>query len=179
MDYTAPSFAPLAGLRRLRRLVVVHFPHVTSLDPLADLTGLEELTLETLPGGDASGRTKTVDSFRPLAALTGLRLLKLAGVVCADGVLSPLGRLTGLRTLALGNVFAQGELARLARRLPQAGCPFLAPFVRLDGHACGRYGDSKVMLSGADLPRPRVICPTCQARRLAETARRFNALADA
>jgi len=119
MDYRSRSFVPLGALRDLRRLSVIHFPHVSSFEPLSELRALEELVLETLPSGDASGKFKLVGSFRPLAGLSQLRVLKLAGVGAEDNDLSPLGGLTGLQELALGNLFPQRQFARLLQEISQ------------------------------------------------------------
>ena len=179
MDYRADSFAPVGGLPELRRLSICHFPGVRSLAPLSGLARLEELALETLPGWDASRRRQTVESFQPLATLGRLRALKLTGVVAEDGDLAPLGELAALRELAIANLFRQEQFARLSARLPDVRSSFLAPFLRLEGNACGRCGEEKVMLSGADVPNPKVVCPVCQRAKFEATVERFETFARA
>jgi hypothetical protein len=174
MDYTADSLAPLGALTGLRRLWIVHFPQVRSLDPLGGLTQLEELVLETLPGWDAARKRQSVESFRPLAALTGLRLLGLAGVQAEDGDLAPLAALTALRELRIGNLYSQEQLARLAGRLPRVSCRFLQPYLELDESVCRKCASKKVMLSGADVPNPKIICPACQGKKLNDWVGRFE-----
>ena len=174
MGYRADTFAPLRSLCALRRLAVFDFPRVTCLEPLMELSSLEELTLETLPGGDASGKYKVVTSFRPLGALKRLRVLKLAGVRAGDDDLSPLAELTGLQVLALGNLFPQEQFALLASRLPQVRCFFTTPFHPLEGYLCGKCGGDKVMLSGSDVPNPKVVCPVCQRKKFESTVARFE-----
>jgi hypothetical protein len=174
MDYAPASFTPLAGLRTLRILSVTHFPNVESLEPLAGLADLEELTLQTLPSWDASGKRQVVESLRPLASLGKLRSLSLGGVIAHDGDLAPLGGLEALEQLALGNMYPQAQFARLAARLPRARCNFLAPFLRLDGYACRKCGSEKVMLSGADVPNPKVVCPTCHKKKFDATIAMFE-----
>ncbi len=173
-DYRAPSLTPLRALRGLRRLSVIHFPHVSSFEPLSELRQLEELVLETLPSGDASGKRTLVETFRPLARLSQLRVLKLAGVSVLDNDLSPLGELTALEDLALGNLFPQQQFAQLTRTLPHVRCAFLGPFLRLDEYACRRCGGQKVMLSGADVPNPKIVCPVCHRKKFEDTVRLFE-----
>ncbi|HEY7471529.1 MAG TPA: hypothetical protein VIE68_04200 [Gemmatimonadota bacterium] len=176
MDYRSDSFAPLGGLLRLRRLHVTHFPRVDSLDPLSGLGALEDLTLETLPSWDASKKRQVVKSLRPLAALGKLRSLRLAGVYAEDGDLSPIGELTGLRELAIANLYSQEQFALLSAKLPDVRSSFLAPCLQL-GISCGKCGGEKVMLSGADVPNPKVVCPVCQRRKFETTVERFLSLA--
>lgn len=154
---------------------IMHFPKVTSFEPLKDLTGLEELTLESLPSGDASGKRKLVESFQPLSALKKLRVLKLAGVGTLDNDLSSLGGLIDLQTLAIPNFFPQREFALLSAKLPHVQPPyFLAPYLPLEGDLCNKCKSEKVMLSGSDVPNPKVICPTCRRKKFEETVARFE-----
>lgn len=177
MDYSAESFAPLGGLRGLRRLHVSHFPRVYSLGPLSGLENLEALTLETLPSWDASRRHQVVESLRPLATIGKLHSLRLGGVYAQDGDLSPIGDLVGLRELAIANLYSQEQFALLSARLTGVRSSFLAPFLRLEGNVCRKCGSEKVMLSGADVPNPKVVCPVCQRRKFATTVERFERLA--
>lgn len=174
MGYHADSFAPLGCLTTLRRLFIAHFPKVTSFDPLKTLIGLEELILETLPSGDASGKRKSVESFQPLSYLKKLRVLKLAGVRTVDNNLSSLGGLTDLQILAIPNFFPQRELAMLSSKLPHLTSSFLAPFLPLEGDLCNKCNSEKVMLSGSDVPNPKVICPTCRKKKFEEIVARFE-----
>jgi hypothetical protein len=173
LDWTAPTFEPLAGLRALRVLTIIHFPKVGSLAPLAGLVDLEELALETLPSWDGS-KHQQVDSLAPLAGLRKLRVLKLAGVFARDADLSPLGQLSELRQLAIANLYPQAQFARLTAKLPRAEAAMLAPFARLRGYGCKKCGGEKVLLSGADVPNPKVVCPVCQKKKFSETVARFE-----
>ena len=91
-----------------------------------------------------------------------------------DGELVALGGLLALRELAIGNMFPQEQLARLSARLPHAKSNFLAPFLRLDGYACAKCGAEKVMLSGADVPNPKVVCPTCHKKKFDQSVALFE-----
>jgi hypothetical protein len=106
--------------------------------------------------------------------LTRLRKLVLSGVIATDGDLVALGGLAALRQLAIGNMFPQEQFARLAARLPHLNTGFLAPFLRLDGHQCTKCGGEKVMLSGCDVPNPKVVCPSCHRKKFDETVARFE-----
>jgi hypothetical protein len=92
------TLAPLRALRKLRYLKIVHLPRVAELSPLAELAGLEVLSLATLPGWDASGKVTVVDSLRPIAALSNLRHLELFGVVPTSRSLEDLCTCQELRT---------------------------------------------------------------------------------
>jgi hypothetical protein len=161
-------------LRGLVHLQMIHFPHVHNLEALRNLVHLEELRIETLPSWDVSGKVQAVASFRPLATLERLRTLGLAGVLAEDRDLSPIGELQALRELWIGNLYPQEQYARLAGALPQARSPLLMPYLELRESKCRKCGSTKVMLTGRDLPVPRVICPVCRQRRFEETVRRFE-----
>ena len=175
LDYHSDSFAPLGCLPSLRRLHIVHFPKVDTLEPLKDLTNLEELRLETRPSGDASGKRQVVDSFKPLAHLKKLRVLHLGGMCTSSHDLSPLGELTELQDLALPNWFPQREFSMLSVKLPCVHPPrFLAPYLPLERDTCKKCNSEKVMLSGSDVPNPKVICPICRKKKFEETVARFE-----
>ncbi|MFN8639674.1 MAG: hypothetical protein U0360_09510 [Dehalococcoidia bacterium] len=176
LDWKAPSFEPLRNLVRLRTLAISHFPQVDSFAPLAGLTNLESLTLQTLPSWDASRKRQHVDSFAPLAGLTRLRTLNLSGVLAEDGELSYLGGLVRLELLAIGNMYTQEQFARLAARIPGASSSFLAPYLEAEWSVCKKCGAAKVMLSGSDVPNPKVICPSCNHKKFDTTVARFEEL---
>ena len=111
--------------------------------------------------------------MRPLAGLSRLRVLRLGGVRVDDNDLTPLGGLAALEELGIANVFPQQQFARLARMLPQVQCKFLAPFLPL-GYQCTKCGREKVMLSGSDVPNPKVVCPVCHRKKFEDTVARFE-----
>lgn len=174
LDWKDETFEPLRGLVGLERLTVIHFPKVSSLEPLTRLSNLEALTLETLPSWDVR-KQQVVDSLAPLGGMTRLRMLRLGGVYARDENLAPLRGMHDLELLGLGNTYPQRALAELAAALPQVQSSFLAPYLPLAGHACKRCGGEKVMLSGSDVPNPRVVCPTCNRRKVEEFTARFEA----
>ena len=177
LNYPLDTLAPFASLLNLRRLEICHFPRAHSLQPLAKLSRLQDLTLKTLPSWDGSGKHHFVDSLRPLADLKNLRKILMTGVVAKDGDLSPLGTLKNLRDLHIANVYSQEQLAMLAGRLPnKLRRGFLRPFDTMDGDVCKKCGTGTVMLSGCDI-RPRVICPACKKKMFDSCVSRFEEIA--
>lgn len=88
----------LGGLEKLRFLRIMHMPKVSDIEPLAGLTQLTSLSLSTLPSWDASGKTTTIRSLEPLAALPALAHLELFGICPPDKSLGPLEKCKHLRT---------------------------------------------------------------------------------
>ncbi|HRW51932.1 MAG TPA: hypothetical protein P5081_03540 [Phycisphaerae bacterium] len=80
----------LRGLQRLEWLKIIHLPKVRDLTPIADLGKLQSLSLQTLPGWDASGKTTTIESLAPLKDLPRLRHLELFGIRPPDKSLEAL-----------------------------------------------------------------------------------------
>jgi hypothetical protein len=131
------SLAPLAGLRHLERLVIatfpdasleclgrlerlrylriMHMPKVSDIEPLAGLTQLTSLSLSTLPGWDASGKTTTIRSLEPLAALPVLAHLELFGICPPDRSLVPLEKCGHLRTARFSH-YPAAEMERFFHR---------------------------------------------------------------
>jgi hypothetical protein len=102
----------LSGLHKLRYLSILHLPHVTTLKPLQDLSRLETLSLATSPGWDSSGKTQTVDSFKPIASLPALKHLELIGILPADRSLAPLDDCRALVSARIAKKFPAGEEER-------------------------------------------------------------------
>ena len=88
--YPDADLEPIASLKALEYLSILHLPRVTDLTPLATLSRLRTLRMATLPGWDASGKVTEVDSLRPLALLPELTHLELFGVRPASGSLGDL-----------------------------------------------------------------------------------------
>jgi hypothetical protein len=107
----------LGRLEQLRYLRIVHMPNVSDIEPLARLTQLTSLSLSTLPSWDASGKTTTVRSLEPLAALPALAHLELFGVCPPDKSLAPLQKCRHLQTAR----FAHYPAADIERFVHQTG----------------------------------------------------------
>jgi hypothetical protein len=84
------------------------------LGPLARLTSLVTLRLETLPSWDASGKRTIVESLEPLAELKALEHVELFSVLPPDRSLEPLERLPSLVTARLQRL-PQGREGALLR----------------------------------------------------------------
>ena len=104
------TFQILASLRKLRYLRVLHMPKITSLQGLAELTGLESLALETSPSWDGK-RWTTVDSLEPIAAIPNLKHLQLFGVCPPDRSLIALEKLKSLQSARFSQ-YPQAEIDR-------------------------------------------------------------------
>jgi len=120
--YPDMSFELLAPLVRLERLRVLHFPNVTSLAPLAGLQRLRSVILESLPSWDATRKRLIVESIAPLATLPALESLQLLGVVPETKSLAALESAGSLR-FARFHGFGAVEQARFfstARHIPLA-----------------------------------------------------------
>jgi hypothetical protein len=204
--YRGTGLAPLAGLTRLRALVLRWAPRLEGLEGLGALQGLEVLAL---------GDLKRVEEFGLLAALPGLRMLHLdspvggvqrcrslaplvglrrleevwlIGLSIERGGLRPLARMPWLRWLTLSNRHPLREMALLSVALPATRCDLFAPWVELpaDIDAQGRpdpRGPS-VMLTGTPVRHLRRGVPGAAAaiaRREAAFAAwqaHYRALAD-
>jgi hypothetical protein len=114
--YPDDSFEPIAGLVRLERLRVLHMPKITNLEPLATLTRLRHLSLETLPSWDASGKVTEVRSLEPLTHLPDLEDVELFGVVPPSRSVDDLLGIPNLRQARVSK-YADGEAARLEAAL--------------------------------------------------------------
>jgi hypothetical protein len=101
----------LFGLGHLEYLSILHLPKVSSLQPLAGLSRLKVLRLETSPGWDSSSKVTRVDSLEPIARLASLVSLELFGIVPPDRSLAALEDCPSLRT-ALFHKYPKSEVSR-------------------------------------------------------------------
>ncbi len=102
-------------LKALRELLLVLVTGITSLKPLASLTGLTDLCVEG--GFSKLLRFPTLQSLAPLHSLTRLRL---ASIRIDDRSLQPLHGLEALRDVFIAKAFPAQEFRLLARALPHA-----------------------------------------------------------
>ena len=96
--YPDETLDVLANLTNLTYLRILHFPKVSSLEPLSQLKNLQTLSLETNPSWDSSRRVLTVDSLSPITQLKKLENLELLGVCTADKSLDALYSMAQLKT---------------------------------------------------------------------------------
>ncbi|MCZ8158465.1 MAG: hypothetical protein O9256_00985 [Rhizobiaceae bacterium] len=99
--YPDNSFENLSQLLALEELEIIHFPRVTTLEPLARLPRLRVLKLASLPSWDSSSKRLKVDSLEPLAHLPKLEVLHLLGVVPPSRSLAELEASTTLKAVRL------------------------------------------------------------------------------
>ncbi|MGE3673610.1 MAG: hypothetical protein AB7K71_28305, partial [Polyangiaceae bacterium] len=125
---------------------------------------------------DVSGSMWTrmsVDSFKPLADLTELRILYLTNIVSLDGSIQPLAKLKNLRELHTGNFYGWQEFALLAGSRPDIECSWFKPLTELPFQACEECQNNLVMLTGRRQPN---LCPKCNADRVQKHVGRFMEL---
>lgn len=101
----------VGGLEKLRFLKIVHLPKISDISALSGLRQLTSLSLATLPGWDASGKTTTIASLEPLAALPELAHLELFGICAPDKSLAALEQCKRLRTARIAQ-YPQAEVHR-------------------------------------------------------------------
>ena len=175
---TAPStLEGLALLQQLESLTLYYLPHIDSLEPVGELKNLRRLFVSTPPSYDASRKCHRVVSLAPLGRLSRLEQLTLRGILPDQDQLHPLERLSGLRTLEVTHVFAFGleDYAGLARALPRTEGHCLVPY--FEAHwtgSCRRCGGRRVALTAPPPRSARLLCPACNAPRLAAHVARWE-----
>jgi hypothetical protein len=111
-DYPDETLEPISGLAALQELRILHMPKVTDISPLARLTQLRSLALETSPGWDSSGRVTEVESLDALSQLPHLVRLTLYGVVPSDRSVDAILRSTSIREVRVSK-YPKAEVKRL------------------------------------------------------------------
>ncbi len=105
------SLEPLANLTNLEYLSILHLPKVTDIEPLSNLKKLETLSISTLPSWDASRKTTEVSTLIPLASLPKLKYLELHGIVTPKKKLNDLFSSKSLIT-AMFSQYPKAEIER-------------------------------------------------------------------
>ncbi|HEX6446487.1 MAG TPA: hypothetical protein VF053_15435 [Streptosporangiales bacterium] len=118
--YPDETLEPLGELSALEELSIVDLPQVSDLSPLEGLTRLRRLELHTLPSWDASDKVTEVETLAPLTALPCLEDVALCGVRPRDGKVDDLLRCTRLRRARLSK-YPQTEVERLQQTLAVQG----------------------------------------------------------
>jgi hypothetical protein len=165
------AIEPLTELKRLVRLDLDNLKEIRNLTPIGKLTGLVALGFT-----GAEFKRNTVESLEPLGNLHALRWLHIGSLRTDDHSLRPLARLKALEYLAIGNVFSVDEFAWLSVQLPNTACSWLQPYQRFHNSLfpCPKCKQNwRVMPSGQGA---KLLCPTCDAERLAEHVRLFERL---
>ncbi len=173
-DWPAPDLKPLAELKRLRKLRILHLPNVRDLAPLSRLRRLQELELASLPSWDASGKRLVFRTLAPLGSLKTLRRLSLFGVSALDGRLDVLATATSLRPFGDMNSFSLAAIAALSALRPdlRPKVTWTSPDLR-----CKRCGGPQVHLMGLRGTRRKAwLCRDCNAERIAAHTAEFKRL---
>ena len=139
---------------------------IEALGKMARLVGLG------LTGSES--KKLELQSFAPLSELRGLKWLHLGAVHVRDASLVPLAQLTSLEWLGVGNYFSVEEFARLSAHLPGVICDWLSPYVRYHRSMfpCRTCGVNWRV--GTPGKGSKLLCPTCDTQKLAESIVRFN-----
>jgi hypothetical protein len=155
----------LGGATRLRGLAIDWNNRCESIDFLRELTRLEILSLQDMKrvrdlspiaaltgleglqiAGGMDARME-VASLAPLAGLPCLRDLRLANIRILDGDIGVLARLPALTKLSVPNTIAALEqFAALAARLPHVACDRFQPYIRMDGGPMRQDDDPVALL---------------------------------
>jgi len=150
------SLAPLAKLTDLRRLLVSTPPgydasrkcyEVESLEPIASLTRLEQLTMR--------GIVPRTGRLKPLERLKNLREIGITHVY----------------------VFGIEDYAQLAQALPDAQGHCLQPvFEATWAGVCSRCGGARVAFTAPPPRSPRTACPVCDRARIERHVKAWNSV---
>ncbi|MCY9656520.1 hypothetical protein P5G65_15670 [Paenibacillus chondroitinus] len=114
----------MCNLRNLSKLRLIHMPKVNKLDKLGLLTNLQELSLESLPSWDSSGKTLVFDNLNPIGKLSNLKKLVIMKSIAEEFGLKPLGHLKQLQKFETENTFSTYDFAWLSAQLRNTECVF-------------------------------------------------------
>ncbi len=159
------TIAPLARIKRLRRLQLWWVQKLADLSPLAglplDALVLDDLrycndiavlaqmpTLQALTISGGMNTTQVIETLEPLTTLPDLRELRLVALKLADDSLRPLVRCKALTDLWLPNTLDVSEYAYLAAMRPDIRANALAAY-QVMGH---KIGGKDVMVTGRRRP---------------------------
>ena len=155
-NLSAASLEPLAGNRKLKRLIikggnkVPDMEWTRGLSPTLDVLHLESLfratdigpigelgQLRTLGLEGGMDRKLELKSFEPLGTLSNLQYLLLAATRVADKSLAPLHGLKKLRHLSCGAFFPDAEFVALQKASPKLDCSW---FMMIEEYGSIRKG---------------------------------------
>jgi hypothetical protein len=175
-DYPFESFEPLGVLAGIE-VLKMQGGKLRTLAGIEALTSLKNLVIST-PHTWAPNRKIDIESFKPLAALTGLEQLILQGVRPEDLDLGVIERMTHLKDLDIGGVneFTMGHYSRLAAALPNTEGRCLQPYVEIKNLAfCKKCKRGMVILNGAPPRARKWMCPACNRKKIDEHVRAWEA----
>jgi hypothetical protein len=147
--------------------------HFRSVTSLGPLAGLTQLQALAVAG--SMWTRMTVESLAPLSNLTKLTFLHLTNLKPVDASLEPLHGLTALEELECANFYPMEEFAKLAAALRQTRCDWFEPCVRFPHVACKKCGQQElVLLTGMGA---RTLCRACDQKRVRKHEDAFWAIA--
>jgi len=167
----------LNELKDLKSLILENVTTDNELENLKDLTGLEELTLQTPVGWDGSGKKITYKSLKPLSGLENLIELRLLDIESTESGFQPLFNLQKLKKVVTHNTFTTYDFAELNAVRPDIECDYAAAYRirKIEYFICNKCGTYKLEFSGKDLIR-RTFCPNCNEKKVTELTERFTAI---
>jgi hypothetical protein len=173
--FQGKDLAFLKKLQALKSLVLENVVTENELEDLRNLSGLEELTLQTPVGWDGSGKKLEYKSLKPLSGLESLIELRLLDIMVNDTGFQPVFNLKNLRKIVTNNTFSTYNFAELSAFRSDIECEYATAYrIReIDYFKCKKCGTYKLEFSGIDLPK-RTFCPNCNKKKVEELTERFN-----
>ncbi len=171
------TLSDICNLMNLSKLRLIHMPKVNKLDELALLTNLVELSLESLPSWDSSGKTLVFDNFIPIGQLSNLKKLVIMKGIVKEHGLKPLGQLKKLQKFETDNTFSMYDFAWLSSQLGDVDCKYFKSYHEVSYSQCKKCGSNKVRLAG--VTRNGLLCPNCNKNKILEHEQIFNDIVSA
>lgn len=165
----------LYNSKNIKTLHLEHFPKLTNLDGIKQLTNLEEFIFDGIHIGSVPNVVK-IDSLKPLANLKKLNKLQLFSLKILDDDLLVLKSLTNLKYLQIeGKMFPQEQFARLSAYFPNIEGDSLVPYNNWS------YRDStgeKIEQYNVVGRRKRILTKGKDEHLLEKEVQKFNAFRD-
>jgi hypothetical protein len=149
---------------------------ITNFKNVHDLTPLAAMTsLRFLAIAGSMWTRMKVASFVPLGHLQDLEFLHLTNIKANDESLKPLSALTRLKQLDIANFYPMSEFAQLSRKLQTTECTWFQPFLVVHGSMSCKTckKHTMVMLTGKRNP---ILCTDCDAAKLDRHIKEWNHL---
>jgi hypothetical protein len=164
----------LEVVSKLRSLSGLAITHFKNVHDLGPLAELS--SLRTLAVAGSMWTRMRVNSFKPLEGLRNLELLHLTNIKAEDESLRPFGGLRNLKHLDLANFYPMSEFAWLSQRLRRTECTWFQPYIEMKHIECNKCKkETKVLLTGKRKP---TLCSQCDKKALEKHVRDWNELAE-
>jgi hypothetical protein len=168
------SCSKITSLEFLVRLPALRGLAIINFKNVHDLTPVAAMTsLRFLAIAGSMWTRMKVASFDPLSHLPGLEFLHLTNIKADDSSLEPLATLSHLKLLDIANFYPMNEFARLSRKLSTTECTWFHPFLAVQkSMVCKKCRmHTMVMLTGR---RNRILCTDCDGERLERHIKEWN-----